>query len=133
MKAFPDKSHFRSIGSGAGLLLAAALFLSPGIPAAATEFMTRAELLATIPGKSIQGKSNDGTPWVQTYATGKTKGAIEGLFGKQKIVSKWYVEGNKWCENWGSGHACWDVERVDATSLRMYENGTPKKNLWKLK
>ncbi len=46
------------------------------------------------------------------------------------MASKWYVEGDKWCENWGDGHACWDVEQVDAKSLRLYENGKAKKNLW---
>ena len=98
----------------------------------AQEFMKKEELLVTIPGHTIRAKSNDGTAWFQVYSAGKKKGLIEGEFGGEPIKSKWYVKGDKWCEDWGSGKACWDVERVDASSLRMYENGKPKKNVWKL-
>lgn len=117
--------------------LVLALTLLPGTIAStgaaqAQEFMTQEELLAAIPGHTIRAKSKDGTSWFQVYSTGKKKGTIEGEFGDQPIKSKWYVTGDQWCEDWGAGKACWDVERVDANSLRLYENGTPKKNLWKL-
>lgn len=113
-------------GAALGLFLLAS-------PAVAQEFMTQAELLATFPGSTIQSKTNEGVPWAQAYSTGKKKGTIAVNFDGQKLKSKWYVKGDQWCEDWGDGKACWDVERVDATSLRIYENGKPKKNLWKLK
>ena len=102
-------------------------------PARAQEFMTQAELLATIPGHTIQAKTDKGVPWAQTYSAGKKKGTIAVNFNGEMLKSKWYVKGDQWCEDWGDGKACWDVEQVDANSLRMYENGKPKKNLWKLK
>lgn len=103
--------------------------------ATAQTFMSEEELLATIPGSSINGKTDDGVSWVQNYskANGKRKGAIKGLFKGDKIVSKWFVKDGQWCENWGSGQACWSVEKVDAKSLRMYSDGKPRPNLWKLK
>ena len=113
-------------GAALGLLVLAS-------PATAQEFMSQAELLATIPGSTIQSKTNQGVPWSQAYSAGKKKGTIAVNFNGEKSASKWFVKGNQWCEDWGSGKACWDVERVDEHSLRMYENGKPKKNLWKLK
>lgn len=101
----------------------------------AQTFMTEEELLATIPGSSISAKTDEGVKWVQNYskANGKRKGAIKGLFKGEKITSKWFVRDGQWCENWGSGEGCWSVERVDAKSLRMYSDGKPRPNLWKLK
>jgi hypothetical protein len=117
-------------------LLPALLFASVNVASVSAahsqEFMSQEELLAAIPGHTIRAKSNDGTSWYQVYSTGKKKGTIEGMFGDQPIKSKWSVKGDKWCEDWGDGKACWDVERVDSNSLRMYENGKPKKHLWKL-
>lgn len=103
------------------------------VSAKAQEFMTQSELLETIPGQTIQGKSKDGTLWAQAYGAGTKKGKIKGVFGGSKYDAQWYVEGDKWCENWGDGQACWSVERVDDRSLRMYDtDGTPRKNLWVL-
>ena len=114
-------------------MLAAASFFATATASSATVFLTQAELLALIPGHSISSTSKNGVKWVQNYAMGKKKGAISGKFGKDAVKSKWYVSGNQWCEDWGDGKACWDVERVDASSLRMYEDGVAKKNIWTLK
>lgn len=114
------------ISAAAGLFFVAS-------PVSAQEFMTQAELLATIPGRTIQAKTDKGVPWAQAYSAGKKKGTIAVNFNGEKSASKWFVKGDKWCEDWGSGKACWDVERVDESSLRMYENGKAKKHLWKLK
>ena len=111
---------------------AVALALSAGA-SLAVEFMTQEELLATIPGHSIHAKTNEGVPWVQTYSKGKKKGKVKGKMGDQTFESIWFVKGDQWCEDWGDGSACWDVERVDENSLRMYENGKPRKHLWKVK
>jgi len=97
--------------------------------------MTQEELLQTIPGSVISAKSDNGTPWTQTYSAykgGKKKGTISVNFGGLAMKSKWFVKDNQWCENWGSGQACWDIERVGTKSLQLYENGEPKKNLWNL-
>lgn len=102
----------------------------------AQSFMTEEELLATIPGSMINGKTNKGVPWAQSYGAykgGKKKGAIKGIMNDTKFDSKWYVENGQWCEDWGDGQACWQVERVDEKSLRMYADGKPRPNLWILK
>ena len=123
-------------GGRVRMWLLAAVFAA-ALPAvgAAQDFMTQEQLLATIPGSTIHAKTNEGVPWAQAYSAykgGKKKGVISVNFNGEKSTSKWSVKGNQWCEDWGSGHACWDVEQVDAKSLRMYENGKPKKNLWKI-
>lgn len=125
--ALARKSYF-----AIALPLALALWATVA-PVSAKEFMSQDELLATIPGSIIDSKDKKGVQWVQSYSAykgGKKEGIIKGYYGKEPIESKWYVEGNQWCEDWGSGSACWDVERVNDKSLRMYENGKPKKNLW---
>lgn len=103
--------------------------------AQAQTLMTEEELLATIPGSSISSKTDKGVKWAQNYgkAKGKRKGAIKGVFDGTQYDAKWYVENGLWCEDWGDGQACWSVERVDAKSLRMYVDGKPRPNLWKLK
>lgn len=123
--------------AGLGLKAAAALTaLALAAPAHAQQFMTEDELLATIPGSVIDGVSNDGTRWAQAYSAdkgGKKNGTINVNFGGQKGKAKWRVQDGMWCEDWGSGKACWQVERVGKKGLRMYENGTPKKNVWQLR
>ncbi len=118
-----------------GLHALALTFVFAANAAVSQEFMTQKELLATIPGNSITSISiQDGkTRWTQNYGKGRKKGKIAGLFGKDQYKAEWSVKGNRWCEDWGSGSACWQVERVDAQSLRMYKDGKPQKNLWKLK
>lgn len=103
--------------------------------AQAQTFMSEDELLATIPGSSVYSKTNEGVSWAQNYgkANGKRKGAIKGVFDGAKYDAKWFVKEGQWCENWGDGEGCWSVEQVDAKSLRMYEGGKPRPNLWKLK
>ena len=103
--------------------------------ASTQEFMTQKELLATIPGGTLSGISNsdDKTRWVQNYGKGRKKGKIAGLFGKEQYKSKWFVKGNKWCEDWGTGNGCWDVERVGEKELRGYVDGKPLKNSWMIK
>ncbi len=114
-----------------------AVFLSiSGLSAQAQSFMTEEELLATIPGSMINGKTDKGAPWAQSYSKykgSKKKGVIKGVMNDVKFDSKWYVENGQWCEDWGDGHACWQVERVDAKSLRMYVDGKARPNLWVLK
>ena len=131
--------QFSECGAGwIGRLALISTLAVVSVPTTATaqEYMSEKDLLTTIPGSTINAKSNDGTPWVQAYSGykgGKKKGIIKGIFGDTKFDAKWFVQDGQWCENWGDGQACWQVERVDAKSLRMYENGKPKKNLWKLK
>ena len=102
----------------------------------AQTFLTEKELLTTIPGATVYGVSNsDGkTKWIQNYSTGKRKGNIAGLWGgKDKYKAKWYVKNGQWCEKWNEGSACWHVERVKSKKLRMYNDGKPLKNLWRIK
>jgi hypothetical protein len=130
---FPDA--IRRSGGAVGLIAMLATAWVPTI-AGATDFMSEEELLQTIPGSVINGTSNDGTRWAQSYSAyknGKKNGIIKVNFGGKKSDSKWFVDKGQWCENWGTGQGCWMVERVDSKSLRMYENGKAKKNLWKLK
>ncbi|MBC7676740.1 MAG: hypothetical protein H7173_11930 [Rhodoferax sp.] len=119
----------------AGLAVALVFLAAP--VARAQTFLTDAELLDAIPGMTVFSKSDRGTPWAQNYSVSDVddakKGAIRGIFGKRKYYAKWYVRDGKWCENWGSGQACWSVERVDSTSLRMYIGAKPRPNLWHLK
>ncbi|WGV15956.1 hypothetical protein [Fuscovulum ytuae] len=110
----------------------AAQFSIPA-PSTAQEFMSQAELISTIPGKTIQGRSNDGSRWAQAYGKGSKRGKIKGVHEGSKYDAEWYVEGDKWCENWGDGQACWSVERVDERSLRMFNaDGSARKYLWVL-
>lgn len=114
----------------------AAVLSVAGLAAQAQSFMTEEELLATIPGSMINGKTDKGVPWAQSYSKykgGKKSGVIKGVMNDTKFDSKWYVENDQWCENWGDGSACWQVERVDDKSLRMYVNGKARPNLWILK
>lgn len=112
--------------------LGISLFCLSADAAQAQTFTTEDELLATIPGSSINSKTNKGVNWAQNYskANGKRKGVIKGIFDCAKYDAKWFVKGGQWCENWGDGEGCWSVEQVDAKSLRMYENGKPRPNLW---
>ena len=101
-------------------------------------FMTQEELLATIPGGQLSGVSNnDGkTPWIQAYskATSKKNGKLNGLWdGKDKYKGDWFVKDDQWCEKGNWGQKCWSVERIGVNEFRIYENGQPKKNTWKLK
>lgn len=107
------------------------LAISPA--AHATKFMTQQELLATIPGHAIHGISRKGNAFVQVYSKGKKQGTLTGKMGDQKYAESWFVSGNHWCENWGSGHACWQVVRKDANTLQMYRNGKPIAHLWHVK
>jgi hypothetical protein len=127
-----------SRGSLSSLLGAIAVMACIGIPTsvAAQEFMSEEELLATIPGSTIHAKTNKGVPWAQAYGAykgGKKKGAINGILEGKKYKATWFVKDGQWCENWGDGEACWQVERVDAKSLRMYADGKARPNLWILK
>lgn len=113
----------------------AAVFLLT-TPVFAQTFMSEDELLATIPGSTIDGKNNKGKPWVQAYSKydGKhKKGAIAGNSDGNSFKSKWSVKKGQWCENWGSGDECWQVERVSPKELRMYAGGKPRPNLWVLR
>lgn len=128
--------HARSIVSIAAAL--AAIGTIGSTTAFAQQFMTQEELLATIPGNQLSGVSNnDGkTPWIQAYskATSKKNGKLNGLWnGKDKYTGDWFVEGDQWCEKGDWGQKCWSVERVGANELRVYDDGKPGANTWKLK
>jgi hypothetical protein len=57
----------------------------------------------------------------------------KGDFGGIPYNATWYIKEGKWCERWSStGAGCWDLERVDETHIRVYENGIPEKNLWEI-
>jgi len=101
----------------------------------AQTFMSEHELLNTFPGNSSRGVANsDGkTPWSQTYSAyngKKAKGTIKGKYGDDPYKATWYIRKGKWCENWGSGKACWDMERVDDTTIRLYKKGKPLEQTW---
>lgn len=112
---------------------AAALITALCQPAVAVTFMTQKELLATIPGHSTSGKTAKGNKWTQVYSAGGKKGTIAGMAPDGAYKAKWYVKGNEWCEDWGSGHGCWHMERVGAHSLRIYINGKPHTKLWSIR
>ncbi len=119
-----------------GCAIAAFGFAAP--MASAQTFLTEAELLLLIPGASVYSKSDRGTPWAQNYSEPELdatlKGSIRGIYGKRRYYAKWYVKDDKWCENWGNGQACWNVEQVGEKALRLYnDNGRARPNLWYLK
>ncbi len=105
--------------------------------ASAQTFMTEEELMSTFPGATISGISNtDGkTKWSLTIGqpkkAGKKKGKYTGVFGGDETKGKWYIKKGKWCDNWGSGKDCWDIERVDATTFQPYKKGEAL-NIWNL-
>lgn len=128
-------SRLRSVRFAFSAAVAAAAFLLAA-PVFAQTFMSEDELLATIPGSTIDSKTDKGKKWAQAYSKfdGKhKKGAVAGKMEGQDYKAKWYVENGQWCENWGDGHACWEVERVDAKKLRFYVDGKPRPNLWVLR
>ena len=104
----------------------------------AQTFLTKEEMLATFPGAKIGGiSSSDGkSAWEQTYGhpkAGKTKGKGKGLWKKKDTYKfKWYIKKGKWCENWGSGKACWDVELVDDVTIQMYKKGKKLPQVWNI-
>lgn len=113
-----------------------AFFLFGLNPASAQEFMSKKEMLATIPGATLYGVSNsDGkTKWAQAYSKGRKKGKISGVFGEDKYEATWQVKGDMWCEDWGSGKGCFKFVRVSDKNLQVYKEGTKKlKNHWKIK
>ena len=115
--------------------LSAAVLVMSSASASAQEFMTQKELLATFPGSTLSGISNtDGkTPWAQAYGKGRKKGKIAGNYGGSTYEAKWYVDGDQWCEDWGSGSGCWQVVQTSAKEFQMYKDGKPLKNPWKMK
>jgi len=130
---------FTNARSFLGIAIAIAAFgvTTPTI-VVAQDFMTQEELLATIPGGQLSGVSNsDGkTPWIQAYskATSKKNGKLNGLWnGKDKYTGDWFVKGDQWCEKGDWGQGCWSVERVGTNEFRIYKDGKPQKNTWKLK
>lgn len=106
--------------------------------AQAQDFMTEAELLATIPGSQLSGVSNrdNKSTWVQAYsqASSKNTGLLNGLWNKKdKYQAKWSVQNGQWCEEWDGGSGCWHLEQIDAKTLRVYADGEPLKNPWKIR
>ena len=69
------------------------------------------------------------------HKTGKTKGKGKGWWEKESTTYNYYwkVNKGKWCENWNSGRACWNVERVDDTTLQMYDKkGKKLSQVWNI-
>lgn len=118
-------------------VLTAAFFVTCSAPgsASAQQFMTQEQLLLAIPGSTLQGKDKKGVPWAQAYASsngGKKKGKIAGNYDGSIFESKWYVDGNKWCEDWGSGSECWNVEQLAPGTFQMWKlNGTKHNKPWR--
>lgn len=105
--------------------------------ALAQTFMTEEELMSTFSGATVSGISNgDGkTEWTQVYQQpkkGKTKGNGTGIFGGDKYNFSWRIKKGKWCERWSTGGQCWDMERLDDKTIRIYKNGEPEKHTWHL-
>ena len=111
------------------LWVAGATVLAMSGSAQAQDFMTQKELLATIPGSTVSGIANsDGkTPWAQAYGKGRKKGKIAGNFGGDTYEAKWFVDGNQWCEDWGSGSGCFQFVRLSEKELLPYKNGQKQK------
>ncbi|MCL6285359.1 hypothetical protein M3P21_17655 [Ruegeria sp. 2012CJ41-6] len=117
------------------VLLASAMIVAAASAAQAQAFMTQKEILATIPGSTAYGIANsDGkTQWAQAYGKGRKKGKIAGNFGGDAYEAKWFVDGNQWCEDWGSGSGCFQFVRISEKELQPYKNGQKQKHIWKLK
>lgn len=119
-------------------ICAAAFLFTNSVPdiSAAQQFMTQEQLLLAIPGSTLQGKDKKGVPWAQAYASSnggkKKKGKITGNYDGTIFESKWYVEGDRWCEDWGSGSECWNVEQLDPDTFQMWKlNGTKHNKPWR--
>jgi len=95
-------------------------------------------MLALFPGAKLGGisSSDNKTPWEQTYGQpkkGKAKGKGKGLWGGNDTYKfSWKIKKGKWCENWGSGRACWQVERIDDTTIQMYKDGKKLTQVWNI-
>ncbi|WP_425043612.1 hypothetical protein [Primorskyibacter sp. S87] len=120
--------HFRMIFSATALAALPVL-------ASAADFMTEQQLVATFPGSTLYGVSEqDGkTQWAQTYGKGRKKGKVVGNFGGEKYNAKWFVKDGMWCEDWGSGSGCWHIERVDGKTFQPYKDGNKRKQVWRMK
>ena len=104
-------------------------------PLQAGETMNAAELLATIPGATLTGISNEDleTRWVQVYETGTQSGSSAGTFGADdQYVSQWSVRRDLWCEDWGHRAGCWKIERIDEDTLQPYRGTEKLPNVWKI-
>lgn len=118
--------------AAAGLTTLGACSDMTGTADASRNFLSEAELLATLPGNTVNGMSRDETPWSQTYSRddGTGSGTVTGTFGEDDIAATWSVDGSQWCEDWDGGNACFTFERVGDKTLRAYQDGEPRANLW---
>jgi hypothetical protein len=128
----PRARVLRCVGTTAVIAALGACADMPGTADASRKFLGEAELLATLPGNTVTGLTRDGTPWTQTYsaADGTGTGTVTGSFGDDGIDATWSVDGSQWCEDWGTGSACFTFERVGESTLRAYQDGEPRANLW---
>ncbi len=119
------KSSLKTIG------IAGAAFLALTGAAQAQDFMTQKEILATIPGSTIYGISNQDnkTQWAQAYSKGRKKGKLAGNSGGNKYEGKWYVDGDMWCEETGDWVGCFQFVRLSEKELQPYKDGQPR-NKW---
>lgn len=100
----------------------------------AGEMMDAEDLLATIPGATLTGISNEDfrTRWTQIYDSGGSSGGSMGTFGERPYTSQWTVRRDLWCEDWGSGGGCWRLELVDAETIQPYHGDRKLPNAWRI-
>ncbi|PUB09966.1 hypothetical protein [Yoonia sediminilitoris] len=98
-------------------------------------FMTQEGLLATIPGATLYGVSSQDneTEWQQTYSAGGTNGTIEVIWDGEPSTSKWFVDGDQWCEDWGTDSACFRLVKVSDNELVAFRSGKQIRNSWFIK
>jgi hypothetical protein len=116
------------------LAAAAACYVLLSLPARGGEMMDAADLLATIPGATLTGISNEDmtTRWVQTYGPGAQAGEATGDFGGRSYTSHWSVRRDLWCEEWSGRAGCWRLERVDAQTIQPYRGAEKLPNVWQI-
>ena len=105
--------------------------------AVAQDFMSEEEMLDTFSGITISAVflANNNKRWTQVYdeiKEGETEGVIKGVAGGIPYRSNWFIRKGKWCENWGTGNACYDLVREDEKTIRAYEKSQPLKIAWEI-
>ncbi|MBE1282703.1 MAG: hypothetical protein GJ676_05270 [Rhodobacteraceae bacterium] len=101
---------------------------------AAQEFLSAEELLATIPGATLTGISNEDqkTRWVQHYQSGDRSGTAAGEFNGRSYTSQWSVRRGLWCEEWSNRSGCWRMERISETELQPWQGARKLPNTWSI-
>lgn len=129
---------FAHVNCSDGLTLAVTFAIAISLAphgAGAQSFMSEEEMLATLPGAQVSGKSRDGTPWAQAYGKrsgNKTNGIFNGVFGTEKYKGKWAVRNGEWCEDTGDWQGCFRFVRTGDKTLAAYRDGK-QQNDWQIK